>query len=124
MAQNWLNDPATGDYVLSGGSPVQTDSLQVPAYYRLKIQRNTWLYQPDTSYGSNFKSVKKRPSGGDTNDLENIAIAALQPILDDGRATAITVSTNQTTRATVSLETIIYKQRGVFDQLNIPSLGV
>lgn len=124
MAQNWNIDPATGDYVLVGGAPEETDSLTVPAYFRLKISVNQWLYAPDTNYGSRFSQIKKRPTGRDTNKIENAAAVALQPILDDGRAVSITVDTTQANRTSVSLKAVIERQRGVFDQLEIPSLGV
>lgn len=124
MAQNWNIDPVTGDYVLVGGAPEQTDSLTIPAYIRLKTTVGQWLYAPDTKYGSRFALIKKRPTGRDTNKVENAAAVALQPILDDGRAVSITVDTTSANRTSVGLKVLIEKQRGVFDQLDIPSLGV
>lgn len=124
MGQNWQIDPITGDYVMDGGAPVQTDSLQVPAYYRLKITRNQWLYNPGPTYGSTFQLIRKRPPGGDNTAIENTALAALQPILDDGRAVSITVDSRDESRSNVALEVFIEKQRGVFDQLSIPALLV
>lgn len=124
MAQNWNIDPVSGDYVLVGGAPEQTDSLNIPAYFRLKIGVDTWLYAPDSNYGSRFSAIKKRPTGRDTSKIENAAAVALQPIVDDGRALSITVETTGANRNNVSLRAIIERQRGVFDQLDIPSLGV
>ena len=124
MSQNWNIDPARKDYVLVGGSPEQTDSLTVPAYFRLRITVGQWLYAPDSNYGSRFAEIKKRPTGRDTSKIENAASVALQPILDDGRAVSITVETNSANRSSVGLKTVIERQRGVFDQLEIPSLGV
>lgn len=124
MAQNWNLNPATGDYVMNGGAPEQTDSLKIPAYVRLKVTVGQWLYAPDSNYGSRFKQIKKRPTGRDTAKVENAAAVALQPILDDGRALSITVETTSSNRSSVGLSTVIERQRGVFDQLEIPSLGV
>jgi len=124
MAQNWNLNPATGDYVMSGGSPEETDSLKIPAYIRMKVTVNQWLYAPDSSYGSRFSQIKKRPTGRDASRIENAAAVALQPILDDGRALSITVETTSSNRTSVGLKTAIERQRGVFDQLEIPSLGV
>ena len=62
MAQYWSLDPATGDYVLNGGAPVQITNLQIPAYYRWKIKRTRWLYAPNNKYGSDFFMLKKNIS--------------------------------------------------------------
>lgn len=124
MAQNWMIDPVTGDYVQENGAPVETDSLMVPAYFRLKIKRDGWMYAPDANYGSIFNRIKKNPTGGDTSKIENAGAVALQPILDDGRAVSITVETTFAARNSVGLDIKIERQRGVFDQLEIPALGV
>jgi len=122
MAQNWMVNPKTGDYEMENGAPLQTDSLVVPAYYRLKIARDGWMYAPDRNYGSTFNQIKKNPSGGDTTKIENTGSVALQPILDDGRAISITVETILAARNSVGLDIVIQRQRGVFDQLEIPAL--
>lgn len=122
--QNWNMNPVTGDYVMVGGSPQETDSLAIPAYIRLKTTVNKWMYAPDTSYGSGFANIKKRPTTRDTSKIENTAAVALQPILDDGRASSITVDTTSANRTSVGLSVKIEKQQGVIDQLEIPSLGV
>lgn len=124
MAQNWLLDPTTRDYVLANGSPVETDSLLVPAYHRLRIQQGTWMYQPDANYGSRFSRLKKRVTGGDASEVENIALLALQPMMDDGRASSVTVEAVVSTRNAVGLKTAIYKSRGTFEQFEIQSLGI
>jgi phage gp46-like protein len=124
MAQNWDIDPATGDYLQTGGAPIETDSLRVPAYYRLKIKAGKWMYAPNDAYGSTFNEIKKRQTGRDSSRVENAAAVALQPILDDGRAVSITIESLSANRNTVSLRAYIERQRGVVDQLEIPSLGV
>ena len=124
MAQNWDIDPKNGDYLLQGGSPIETDSLKVPAYYRLKISAGSWLYAPSNTFGSTFNLIKRQPTGRDANKVENAAAVALQPILDDGRAVSIAIDTVRATRGAVGLTVKIQRQRGVFDQLELPSVGV
>lgn len=124
MPQNWEIDPATGDYLQEGGAPVETDSLRIPAYIRLKTSRTKWLYSPDTSYGSDFYTFKKRQSTRDASALEAVAERALQPIVDDGRAATIEISTLDTARHGVSLQATITEASGRLDQLLLPSLGV
>lgn len=87
--QSWDIDPVEGDYILDKGSPVTTNSLRVPAYFRLKVKRTQWMYAPDSKYGSDFYTVKKRSQNNSTQRLESIAAKALQPIVDDGRASTI-----------------------------------
>lgn len=122
--QSWNIDPKTGDYVMSGGAPVETDSLQVPAYFRLKIKRKTWMYAPDDKFGSDFYLVKKRPATNAGQKLENIAIAALQPIADDGRAKRITVQTDELSRQGAALTASIIDASGEEQVATFTGLGV
>ena len=125
MAQNWNIDPMTKDYVMIGGAPEETDSLTVPAYFRLKITAGQWLYAPDPrTYGSRFSSIKKRPTGSDATLIESTAKAALQPIIDDGRAVGTVIKTTFSNRHAVGISVEIEKQQGVIDQLEIPSIGI
>lgn len=122
MPQNWLINPATGDYVIENGKPVETDSLQVPAYFRLKTPRGKWLYAPDDKYGSTFYTLKKRTSQ-DASAIERIAENAIQPILDDGRAREATIETQTSTRSEVGLTTVLQQENGTLDTLILPKLG-
>ncbi len=112
MSQNWLIDPATGDYVLSGGAPSQTDSLKVPAYFRMKAKRGTWLYAPDSKWGSDFYTLPRRPSDNGNQKIENVALSALEPILNDGRAKSIEANITENKRGATALETIIIDASG------------
>lgn len=67
---------------------MKDESLLFPAYARLKIQQNSWLYAPSNNYGSNFGVVKKRTSTT-SSLLEQIATKALQPLVDEKRASLI-----------------------------------
>jgi phage gp46-like protein len=127
MAQQWDRDPATGDYILaSDGTPQQTDSLEVPAYHRLKTHRTQWMYAPDPDYGSDFYQVQKRNSAVNGGLLENIADKALQPMIDDGRAASV-VTTNTTApgddRSSSSLDIAIVDRQSQQTNFTFTPLG-
>lgn len=124
MAQNPEIDPASGDYVLVGGAPKQTDSLKIPAYFRLKVKRQLWLYAPNSSYGSDLYQIRKRKTTQDPNFIEATAARALQPIVNDGRASAIEVDTAVSARNALGLDVLIADAQGEVDKLQIPGLGV
>lgn len=122
MAQHWDRDPETGDYILQGGSPKQTDSLTVPAYHRLKTKRGLWMYAPDADYGSDYHTVTKRRTTSDAFAMENIGVAALQPLVDDGRAATIDVTTQVVARHGTGLQISIHDSKGEVEQLNLPRI--
>lgn len=124
MAQNWDLNPSNGDYLQSGGAPVETDSLRIPAYIRLKTRRLGWMYAPDDKYGSNFWQVKKRQTDRDTTAIENEAARAVQPIANDGRAQRIVVDFDAVSRHGVGVRLKITAANGLDDQLNLEGLGV
>lgn len=121
---SWNINPTTKDFVSVNGSPVSTESLTIPAYIRLKTKRLKWLYAPDSNYGSDFYLLQKRQSTKDASNVEAVAVKALQPMIDDGRATEIEVSADIATRNAVGMTTKIVDARGEPDLLVIPSLGV
>ena len=122
--KNWTIDPKTGDYVMNGGSPIETSSLQVPAYIRLKTRRSNWLYAPDSDYGSDYYLLRKRQGVLDASTVETIGERALQPIVDDGRASEITVQTSQTARHGIAMETKIVDAKGEPEEITFVGLGV
>lgn len=115
MNQNWNIDPKIGDYLLVKGAPEQTDSLNIPAYIRLKTKRTQWMYAPNDEFGSDFYLVKKRRTNENASTIENIAARALQPIVDDGRASQIDITTTDVSRNGLQLETQITDARGKTD---------
>lgn len=123
MAQNWTINPKTGDYVMQGGSPVQTSDLYTPAYIRLKVPRTRWLYAPNSKYGSDFWQLRKRQTGRDVSNVEITAGRALQPIADDGRAASISVTFTEVVRGAVAIQTSIKQANGQIIQFTIPSVG-
>lgn len=123
---SWKIDPKTGDYALVNGKPVDSDSLIYPAYYRLKIGRNRWMYAPDDAYGSDLAQIKKRFNGRDLTSVKNIQERALKPIIDDGRALAIDVSYNsqQTSlRNNIQTAVVITSADGTTEVLQLPPIG-
>lgn len=125
MAQSWQIDPSTKDYVMSQGAPVETDSLEIPAYVRLKTRRGGWMYAPDSSYGSDLAAGKnQKGTSRDVSHIENIVAVALQPIVDDGRAKGAEVTVTATSRGYLALDAKLERAAGNLDQLNIKSLGV
>ena len=113
MGQTWLVDPQTGDYVMDDkGKPTLVRGLKVPAYIRLKTRRLTWLYAPDDNFGSDFHLVGKRLTTRDSSLVQNIAGRALQPVVDDGRASEVQLSPLEVTRHTELFNTKIFDAQG------------
>lgn len=122
--QNWNLNPVTKDYVVTNGKPEETDTILIPAYIRLKVQRKKWLYAPDDDYGSDFYELKNKQSNRMPSMVENVAARALQPLIDDNRARSITVDFAQSSRHSIGLETKIINASGKVEQLSFPALEV
>lgn len=123
MNKGWKINPVTGDYIMEGGAPVNTESLQLPAYYRLKINRNRWLYAPDNNYGSDLYLIRKNQTTKDASFVESVMARALQPIVSDGRARTIDVTATVRARHAVGLETKIVDAQGKVETLTLKGLG-
>lgn len=125
MAKSWNLNPVSGDYVMrSNGTPEETDSLTVPAYIRLKTGRQKWLYAPDTSYGSELHEIKKRHTSQDPSNLEAVAVRALQPLVDDGRADQIDIEAKTSYRNAAGLQINITDAQGEPQTLNLDRIGI
>lgn len=122
MSQLKIN-PVTKDYELDGGKPVNTESLDSPAYIRLKVRRKEWLYAPDDKYGSDLATIKKRHSTQDASAIENVAAIALQPMVDDGRASQIDITADAVYRNAASLQIKIMDAQGKPTNLNLKAIG-
>lgn len=123
---SWVIDPKTGDYVMTKGKPTDSDSLLYPAYYRLMIARGRWMYAPNTQYGSDLGTIKKRFNGRDLTGIAATAQKALAPIQEDGRALAIDVvpdSQQQALRNNVALSVTLTSAEGITETLNLPVVG-
>lgn len=123
MNQGWKINPNSGDYIMEGGAPANTESLQLPAYYRLKINRNRWLYAPDNNYGSDLYLIRKNQTTKDASFVESVMARALQPIVNDGRARTIDVTATVRARHAVGLETKIEDAQGKVETLTLKGLG-
>ena len=120
--QNWQIDPSSGDYVMDKGAPIQTDSLTIPAYFRLKVRQGEWLYAPNPQYGSSFHKIKKKKSTKDASLIENTAAVALQPIADDNRAESIDIETKVVKRGAVGIEVTIFDKNNGEEKLLLPQI--
>jgi phage gp46-like protein len=121
---SWRINPKTGDYVMTNGAPVDDPSLIYPAYYRIMTKRTRWLYAPDDSFGSDLYTIKKRFNPGDVSPLANIVDAALQPMIDDGRATDVeTTYLAPQSLYDTQLSVQITDAQGQPQTLNLPAVG-
>lgn len=91
----WI-DPATAGYVVANGAPVRdpADGLANAVYVRLMTPLGGFWADP--TLGSRLHELQRE------KDLARVELMArqyseqaLQPILDDGRATAIVVATER-----------------------------
>lgn len=101
--QNLKIDPKTGDYVIVDGRPVEDNSLSTPAYIRVKAKRTQWLFAPDQQWGSDFYLYHRRHLVQDDQNMLATAAAALQPLIDAGRATSVTVVEDASNRSNYQL---------------------
>ncbi len=83
-----LIDTKTGDYTGN-----QTSTLQNAVYLRLTVPLGSWWADP--TLGSRLYLLKREKDVARVRTLaRQYAEQALQPILDDGRASSITVTAN------------------------------
>jgi len=108
---SWLINPRTGDYDIANGDPQRDESLQFPAYLRLRVTQGEWLYAPDDTYGSNFRNVRKRTTNV-TRILTDVCTQALNPLLEDLRANDIVVESVSSGRNSEELEITIRENNG------------
>lgn len=115
---------------MTGGKPEQTDSLRIPAYLRMKIERlgtldnvqRGWMYAPDSKYGSNFYRVKKNRTSSDGSFVEDIAASALTPLVEDGRASEIENTVEGISRHGLKLKTKITEDASKQEEIVINPL--
>jgi phage gp46-like protein len=115
-------DPATGDYLMQNGSPISSDSLDNPAYYRIRIHRLKWMYAPDTNYGSDLYTLEKKEG----NAALNMITTALQPMVDDGRALGVDpefVTPQPSSRNEAAISVEITDAQGIQQNLTLPPVG-
>lgn len=123
-AQGFKIDPVTKDYVMVGGSPVNDPSITHPVYFRLMVQRTRWMYAPNDRYGSDFWMEKNKNYVAKPTVLEACADRALQPLIDDGRATSVTNTLASRSRNAIGLQCDIVDSQGEPQTIDLPSIGV
>ncbi|MDA3978495.1 phage GP46 family protein [Gallibacterium sp. AGMB14963] len=98
--------PLTGDYTLS-----QTDTLQNAVYIRLTTPLGSWW--ADGRVGSLLHLIQREKDKERVGLLaQQYAEEALQPLIDDGRAQAITVDYVQPHNGTLQLLISVTDARG------------
>lgn len=106
-------NPLSGDYVMREGLPERDPAkgLANAAYLRLKTPLGSWWQ--DANFGSRLYELKREK---DVNRISVLAKQyceiALQPILDDGRASQIEIDTEQRHNGRLSLHIIITDAAG------------
>lgn len=88
-----LINPHSKDYEVdqNTGKPIEDTGLRTPAFFRLRIPRQRWLYAPDNQYGSDFFDLKKNITSSFGSRLVDVAARALQQFLDESRATDVEI---------------------------------
>jgi len=100
---SWLINPTTKDFVMENGSPVKDETLHFPAYARLKIEKEAWMYAPSKDYGNSLAGLSKRQKTTPTL-AQKLMEKALEPIMQDGRAESIEVSVKAVSHFGVDLD--------------------
>ena len=102
-----LIDPQTGDYTGS-----RTDTLANAVYLRLMTPLGA--YWADPSLGSKLHTLKREKSVSRIDMLaRQYSEQALAPLLDDGRATRITITTTRTQPGWLDLHIEVEDDTGV-----------
>ena len=109
MAEIRIN-PETSDYEMDArGFPVATNELTQAAYIRLRAHLGEWLYDP--LLGSTiFRPIDKAVGQGQ-EEIVRRAERALQPLIDDGRASSVAVKLLERTRYNQALDISIVDAR-------------
>ncbi len=105
----FARDESTGDYVMqtgaNAGKPLIDNTLGPPARTLLRAHRGQWMHAPDNKWGSDFYLYKRRKSVDFSDGLaDNIALRALQCMVDDGRADNLDATTQFTQRGGVAVK--------------------
>lgn len=118
--ESWKINPETRDYEIGAdGKPVIDRTTLTPAYVRLITPRTQWLYAPDARYGSDFRLKIDRNGPAAAGNLEAMAERALQPMIEDGRATAVEVVVDEMTRNAAGMTARIQEVTGKVTELKL-----
>lgn len=99
-------NPATGDY-----TGTRTAGLENAALIRLKTPQGAYLHAP--LLGSKLHTLPRKDTDRVRALAEQYAWQALQPLVVDGRATAITVTATRAREGWIDLDIRIEQASGV-----------
>ncbi|WP_157032547.1 phage GP46 family protein [Erwinia typographi] len=98
-------NPDTGDY-----TGTRTKGLENAAQMRLKTPLGSWLF--NAAIGSRLHQLPRKDTEQTRALAEQYAFQALQPLVTDGRATAVNVTATQTRTGWIDLVVRITEASG------------
>lgn len=121
-----LINPITKDYVIDQetGKPKEDVGLKTPAFFRLRIPRERWLYSPNNQYGSDFFRISKNITSSAGSRLIDVANRALQHFIEENRATDIEVSLVERSRHGAGLQIRILENPQTTEDIFFIPIGV
>lgn len=120
---SWLINPQTKDYVMADGAPMRDETLQFPAYVRLKVEKEAWMYAPSRDFGSSLSGTTRRQKTTPTL-TRKLMEKALEPLLLDGRAVTIDVEVKNISRYGVDTDIVIVDASGQDQTLELRQISV
>lgn len=107
-------DPASGDY-----AGTATDTLANAVYLRLMTPLGSWWADP--TLGSRLHELQREKDTGRVDMLaRQYSEQALQPLLADGRASRVDVSTHRQAPGWLHLQITVEDQSGRTQLFNLP----
>lgn len=93
MPQFLTMNPVTKDYVVTNGSPTETDDIRQRAYMALSIPRNNWLYGLTNQGSLLYRLAQAKRTAQIEQQFASYAEDAIQQsLINTGYATAVGVS--------------------------------
>lgn len=112
-----LIDPQTGAY--TGQLTSASTALVNAAYFRLQTPLGS--YWADTTLGSKLYLLKRsKDTANKTVLAEQYATQALQPLLDDGRATSVSATATRVRTGWMALHITIVDSNAIENHFNYP----
>jgi phage gp46-like protein len=103
-------NPRTRDWEMDAdGFLVSTNSLAQAGYIRLTAHFGEWMH--DTTLGSTLFDLNAKAETTGESEVVRRAERALQPLIDDGRASSVTVKLLESTRYGRAIDVTIVDAR-------------
>lgn len=119
-------DPATGDYIRDGkGGHEKTGTIETGVYHQIRGKRSHWI--GDIDAGSDLYLVPRRNlDRGALTFTEGAIVRALQPFVDAGQATDVSVALHAEKGGRIVIDdaSITDTQAGDVDFSDIPGIGI